>query len=193
MKILILDNYDSFTYNLVHMVEELTGTYPDVYRNDAIALSEIKNYKMLFLSPGPGIPEEAGILKQSIKMYAGEIPIFGVCLGMQAIVEVFSGSIVNMEKVYHGVATTMHITDKDAFVFKGFPKKFQAGRYHSWIANKKYFPKELTVTSVDSQGEIMSLQHKKFPISAVQFHPESILTPLGKKMIQNFITHYKQK
>ena len=135
---------------------------------------------MLFLSPGPGIPDEAGILKQAIKAYAGKMPIFGVCLGMQAIVEVFGGSIFNMDKVYHGVATTMRITDKDAVIFKDMPKTFDAARYHSWIASKENFPKELIVTSRDEDDEIMSLQHKEFAIQAVQFHPESILTPLGQ-------------
>ena len=171
MKILILDNYDSFTYNLVHMVEDIIGIYPDVYRNDAIRVEAIKKYDMLFLSPGPGIPDEAGILKQAIKAYAGKMPIFGVCLGMQAIVEVFGGSIFNMDKVYHGVATTMRITDKDAVIFKDMSKTFDAARYHSWIASKENFPKELIVTSRDEDDEIMSLQHKDLryrPCSFIQ-------------------------
>lgn len=190
MKILLLDNYDSFTYNLAHLIEEITGNLPDVFRNDAIEIENIKNYKMLFLSPGPGIPEEAGILKKSIQEYAGKIPIFGVCLGMQAIVEVFGGRIENMKKVYHGVATTMKITDKKAFIFKDIPENFQAGRYHSWVAKKKDFPKAFKITSEDLEGKIMSLEHKKFPISAVQFHPESILTPFGKNILENFIKIY---
>ncbi|MFD1293505.1 anthranilate synthase component II [Lutibacter holmesii] len=187
MKILILDNYDSFTYNLVHMVEDITGEYPAVFRNDEISLEAINAYDAIILSPGPGIPDEAGILKETIKTYVGIKPIFGVCLGLQAITEVFGGSLENMDEVFHGVATTMNITKKDAVIYKDFPAEFDAARYHSWMASKKDFPAELEVTSVDEFGDIMSLQHKTFNISAVQFHPESILTPTGEKMVRNFI------
>ena len=187
MKILILDNYDSFTYNLVHMVEDITGEYPAVFRNDEITVEAINEYDLIILSPGPGIPDEAGILKETIKTYAGKKPIFGVCLGLQAITEVFGGSLENMDEVFHGVATTMSVTDKDAIIYKDLPKEFEAARYHSWIASKSDFPEELKITSVDEFGDIMSLEHKKHNICAVQFHPESILTPLGEKMVRNFI------
>ncbi len=187
MKILILDNYDSFTYNLVHMVEDITGTYPAVFRNDEISIAEVGAYDLIILSPGPGIPEEAGILKEVIKVYAGKKPIFGVCLGLQAITEVFGGRIENMDEVFHGVATTMFQTGKEAVVYKGIPKQFEAGRYHSWISKIEDFPSELEITAIDDDGGIMSLQHKAYNISAVQFHPESILTPLGKQIVQNFI------
>ena len=191
MKILILDNYDSFTYNLVHMVEDITGEYPAVFRNDEISIEAINAYDVIILSPGPGIPDEAGILKETIKAYAGKKPIFGVCLGLQAITEVFGGSLENMDEVFHGVATTMNITKKDAVIYKGFPAEFEAARYHSWMASKKDFPAELEITSVDEFGDIMSLQHKEYNISAVQFHPESILTPTGEKMVRNFIEDCK--
>ena len=187
MKILILDNYDSFTYNLVHMVEDITGEYPAVFRNDEISIEAINAYDVIILSPGPGIPDEAGILKETIKAYAGKKPIFGVCLGLQAITEVFGGSLENMDEVFHGVATTMSISSENSVIYKGFPKEFEAARYHSWMASKKGFPAELEITSVDEFGDIMSLQHKEYNISAVQFHPESILTPTGEKMVRNFI------
>ncbi len=187
MKILIIDNYDSFTYNLVHMVEDITGEYPAVFRNDEIAIEEINEYDLIILSPGPGIPDEAGILKEVIKAYAGIKPIFGVCLGLQAITEVFGGSIENLDEVFHGVATTMSVTKEDAIIYKDIPAEFEAARYHSWIASKSDFPSELEITSLDEFGDIMSLQHKEYNISAVQFHPESILTPLGEKMVRNFI------
>ena len=137
MKILILDNYDSFTYNLVHMVEDITGEYPTVFRNDEISIEAIDAYDLIILSPGPGIPDEAGILKDVIRMYAGKKPIFGVCLGLQAITEVFGGSLENLDVVFHGVATTMSVTNYDAVIYKGIPTEFEAARYHSWIASKK--------------------------------------------------------
>jgi anthranilate synthase component 2 len=187
MKIIIIDNYDSFTYNLVHMVEDITGTYPGVFRNDEISIEDINLYDLIILSPGPGIPDEAGILKDVIKTYAGKKPIFGVCLGLQAIAEVFGGSLTNLDTVFHGVATKMKITDSDAQIFKNIPTEFEAARYHSWIASKSDFPNELKITSVDEFGDIMSLEHKEYKISAVQFHPESILTPIGEQLVRNFI------
>ena len=187
MKILIIDNYDSFTYNLVHMVEDITGVYPSVYRNDEISVDEVANYDLIILSPGPGLPDEAGILKEVIKTYAASKPIFGVCLGLQAITEVFGGSLENLENVFHGVATKMKITNCDAVIYKNVPTEFEAARYHSWIASSKKFPSELEITSVDEDGSIMSLQHKKYNISAVQYHPESILTPVGEQIVRNFI------
>jgi anthranilate synthase component 2 len=187
MKILVIDNYDSFTYNLVHMVENITGEYPAVFRNDEIEIEAINKYDLIILSPGPGIPDEAGILKKVIKTYAATKPIFGVCLGLQAITEVFGGSLENLDSVFHGVATTMKVTNSNAIIYKDIPAEFDAARYHSWIASLKDFPSELEITSVDEFGEIMSLQHKKYNISAVQYHPESILTPLGEQMVRNFI------
>ena len=191
MKILILDNYDSFTYNLVHMVEKITNKYPDVYRNDEISIEEVGTYDIIMLSPGPGIPDEAGILKEVIKTYAGKIPIFGVCLGLQAITEVFGGTIINLDDVYHGVATEMTVTDKDAVIFQGLPEQFLAARYHSWAATDDGFPEDLKVTARDEDGGIQALEHKKFKLSAVQFHPESILTDVGETIVTNFINSCK--
>ena len=192
MKILILDNYDSFTYNLVHMVEKITNVYPDVYRNDEISIEAVGNYDVIMLSPGPGIPDEAGILKEVIKTYAGKLPIFGVCLGLQAITEVFGGTIVNLDEVFHGVATEMTVTDSNAVIFKGIPETFLAARYHSWAATDEGFPAELKVTARDEEGGIQALEHTHYKISAVQFHPESILTEVGEIMVTNFINSVKK-
>ena len=187
MKILILDNYDSFTYNLVHMVEKITGNFPAVFRNNEISVADVANYDLIMLSPGPGIPDEAGILKDVIKSYAGKKPIFGVCLGLQAITEVFGGTIINLEEVFHGVATEMRVTDSSSIIFKDVPETFLAARYHSWGATDKGFPNELKVTARDEDGLIQAIEHKVFPISAVQFHPESILTDVGEQLVTNFI------
>ncbi len=187
MKILVLDNYDSFTYNLVHYIEELLGEKVDVYRNDEIELESIVKYDKIVLSPGPGVPDEAGIMEDLIKRYAPTKSILGVCLGCQAIAEVFGGSIRNMNKVYHGVATPITVTDKDEKLFDEVPETFSAGRYHSWIVNRKDLPDDLTVTSVDEENEIMSLRHKTLDVRGVQFHPESILTENGKQMIKNWL------
>jgi len=192
MKILILDNYDSFTYNLFHMVEKITGNFPVVFRNDEISIEAVGNYDVIMLSPGPGIPNEAGILKDVIKRYAGIKPIFGVCLGLQAITEVFGGTIINLEDVFHGVATEMRITDKDAVIFKDVPETFLAARYHSWAATDEGFPEEIQVTARDEDGLIQAIQHKIYPISAVQFHPESILTDVGEQLLRNFINSVKK-
>ena len=192
MKILIIDNYDSFTYNLVHMVEKITNQLPTVFRNDEITLEDIDNYDMIMLSPGPGIPNEAGILKEIIRSYAGKKPIFGVCLGLQAIVEVFGGSIINMDQVFHGVATSMKVINSNAVIFNGIPKEFEAARYHSWIASNENFPADLEITAEDEEGGIMAIRHSHFPISAVQFHPESILTELGEQIVKNFIEANKK-
>ncbi len=193
MKILILDNYDSFTYNLVHMVEKITGNFPVVFRNDEISIEAVGNYDVIMLSPGPGIPNEAGNLKDVIKRYSGIKPIFGVCLGLQAITEVFGGTIINLEDVFHGVATEMRITDKDAVIFKDVPETFLAARYHSWAATDEGFPEEIQVTARDEDGLIQAIQHKIFPISAVQFHPESILTDVGEQLLRNFINSVKRE
>ena len=187
MNILILDNYDSFTYNLVHMVEKITGIFPTVFRNDEISIEDVGNCDIIMLSPGPGIPDEAGILKEVIKVYAGKKPIFGVCLGLQAITEVFGGKILNMDEVFHGVATEMTVTKPDTVLFKGISNKFPAARYHSWIADTESLPNELEITAEDEDGGIMAIRHKEFNINAVQFHPESILTDVGEQIVRNFI------
>ena len=192
MKILIIDNYDSFTYNLVHMVEKITNQLPTVFRNDEISLEDVNNFDLIMLSPGPGIPEEAGILKEIIRNYAGKKPIFGVCLGLQAITEVFGGSIVNLDTVYHGVATLMDVVDESAVIFKDIPTPFLAARYHSWSATEDGFPEVLKVTARDEDGGIQAIAHKVFPISAVQFHPESILTEVGEQIVTNFINSVKK-
>ena len=192
MKILIIDNYDSFTYNLVHMVEKITGEFPSVFRNDEIELEDINQYDLIMLSPGPGIPDEAGILKDIIKMYAGKKPIFGVCLGLQAITEVFGGTITNLEEVFHGVATEMSVVDPTSIIFKNIPETFLAARYHSWAASDEGFPNDLKVTARDEDGLIQAIEHSIFPISAVQFHPESILTEVGEDLVRNFINEYSK-
>lgn len=173
------------------MVEKITGEFPAVFRNDEIAIEDIKEYDLIMLSPGPGIPEEAGILLDVIRECAGVTPIFGVCLGLQAIVEVFAGTIRNMDEVFHGVATEMEVVQPHAIIFKDVPTKFPAARYHSWIADKATFPDYLEVTAVDEDGEIMAIRHKDYAISAVQFHPESILTEVGEKLVRNFIDAYQ--
>lgn len=192
MKILILDNYDSFTYNLVHMVEKITGKFPTVFRNDEISVEDVGNFDMIMLSPGPGIPDEAGILKEVIKTYAGVKPIFGVCLGLQAIIEVFGGTIINLDEVFHGVATEMRVTDKNATIFKDVSETFLAARYHSWAATDEGFPEKIQITARDEDGLIQAIEHKTFPISAVQFHPESILTDVGEQLVTNFINSVKK-
>ena len=192
MKIVIIDNYDSFTYNLVHIVEKITGNFPAVFRNDEISLEDVNNFDLIMLSPGPGIPDEAGILKEIISTYAGKKPIFGVCLGLQAITEVFGGSIVNLDTVYHGVATLMNVVDESAVIFKDIPTPFLAARYHSWSATQDGFPEVLKVTARDEAGGIQAIAHKVFPSSAVQFHPESILTDVGEQIVTNFINSTKK-
>lgn len=187
MKILVFDNYDSFTYNLVQMIEQIVGEKVDVFRNDQITLEEIKKYDKIVLSPGPGIPSEAGILIELIKKFAPTKSIFGVCLGLQAIAEAFGGSLVNLSEIYHGVATNAQTVKKDAHLLRDLPENLEVGRYHSWAVNPDDFPEELEITSIDSNGMIMSLQHKIYDVHAVQYHPESILTPQGKKIIENFL------
>ena len=183
-KILVIDNYDSFTYNLVHYLEELECEVV-VKRNDQLTLEEIDAFDKIVLSPGPGIPDEAGLLKPIIEKYAPTKSIFGVCLGQQAIAEVFGGSLINLKEVYHGIATKINIT-KDAVIFKDIPKEIEVGRYHSWVVDTN-LPDALEATSVDENGQIMSLQHKEYDVHAVQFHPESVLTPQGKKMLENWL------
>ncbi len=187
MKILVLDNYDSFTYNLVQYIEKISNCEVSVFRNNEILLEEIEKYDKIVLSPGPGIPNEAGILKELIEKYAPTKPIFGVCLGLQAIAEVFGGKLVNLDKVYHGVATPIFVKDKNELLFNEIPMEFEAGRYHSWIVENENFPECLQITAVDKEGQIMALTHKEFNVRAVQFHPESVLTKEGEKIIRNFI------
>lgn len=175
------------------MVEEITGEIPDVFRNDEIPLDLVGTYDLIMLSPGPGIPDEAGILKEVVARYAGKKPIFGVCLGLQAITEVFGGEIINMDDVFHGVATEMKVVDNNAIIFKQLPQTFNAARYHSWIANQDKMPKELKITCVDEDGGVMAVEHEKYNISAVQFHPESILTPDGEAMVRAFIKNVKRE
>ena len=186
MKILVFDNYDSFTYNLVQIIEQIVGEKVDVFRNDQIHLEDIEKYDKIILSPGPGIPEEAGILLELIKKYAPTKSIFGVCLGQQAIAEAFGGNLINLSEIYHGVATESNQI-REHSIFKNLPKTLEVGRYHSWTVNPEDFPRELEITSVDKNGMIMSLKHKTYDVHAVQYHPESILTPKGRAILENFL------
>lgn len=186
--ILVVDNYDSFTYNLVHYLEALNCKVT-VLRNDEIELEEVKNYDKILLSPGPGLPSEAGLLNKIIKEYASSKSILGICLGQQAIGEVFGSTLKNLEKVYHGTATKAKILVDDESLFKNIPTEFWVGRYHSWVVEKSDLSPDLEVTSVDENGEIMSLRHKFFDVRGVQFHPESILTPHGKQILENWISN----
>lgn len=187
MKILVIDNYDSFTYNLVHAIKKISGLSVDVYRNDEIALEEIDQYDKIVLSPGPGIPEEAGLLLDIITQYAPTKSILGVCLGHQAIGEAFGGRLRNMNRVLHGIATPVLLTHNKSKLFKGLPDTFEVGRYHSWIVRSEQLPKCLQVTSYDKDGLIMSMQHKKYDVQSLQFHPESVLTPMGEQIIENWL------
>lgn len=187
MKILVFDNYDSFTYNLVHLVEKILPVKVDVYRNDQLPLEKIKEYDKIILSPGPGVPSEAGLLLPLIKEYAATKSILGVCLGHQAIGESFGGQLINLSKVYHGISTNCKINNGSSPLFKGLPTNFEVGRYHSWIVAKENFPEELEITAEDDNGYIMALQHKKYDIQGVQFHPESVLTPQGESILKNWL------
>lgn len=191
MKILILDNYDSFTYNLVHVVEHLIHGKIDVFRNDKIPLDKIKEYDKIILSPGPGLPAQSGILIPLIKEYASTKSILGVCLGQQAIAESFGGSLRNLKTVYHGVATKIKVNDKRIIsendVFQSLPDELIVGRYHSWVVNEDDFPEELQITALDEDGIIMAVRHREYDLQGVQFHPESVLTPDGEKMMANWL------
>lgn len=187
MKIVIIDNYDSFTYNLSHLVKEL-GAEVTVYRNDQFEMSQLEAFDKIILSPGPGIPSEAGLLLDVIKAYAGRKPILGVCLGHQAIGESFGGKLSNIGEVVHGVATPCHIT-KDDYLFDTLPQDIEIGRYHSWVVDTVDFPDCLEVTSVSDEGFIMSLRHREYDIRGIQYHPESVLTPDGKTIIGNWLKH----
>ena len=185
MKIVIIDNYDSFTYNLSHLVKEL-GAEVTVYRNDQFELTQLEEFSKIILSPGPGIPSEAGLLLDVIRTYAGKKPILGVCLGHQAISEVFGGKLENLSDVFHGVATEGTQFGNDE-IFYGLPRRITMGRYHSWVVSKEGFPDCLEITAESDEGQIMALKHKTLNIRGIQFHPESVLTPEGRKMLQNWL------
>ncbi|MCY1517465.1 Aminodeoxychorismate synthase component 2 [compost metagenome] len=184
--ILVIDNYDSFTYNLVHLLHEL-GSEAEVWRNDKFKLADAEKYDKILLSPGPGIPKEAGLLLDVIRIYAPRKKILGVCLGQQAIAEAFGGTLLNLGRPMHGIATSTTILDKDEVLFKECPSTLSVGRYHSWVVNPKGLPKILKVTAVDEEGQIMALRHATYDVCGVQFHPESVLTPHGKQMIKNWL------
>jgi anthranilate synthase component 2 len=187
-RILVFDNYDSFTYNLVHLVEKITHKKVDVFRNDEITMEQVNAYDKIILSPGPGIPSEAGLLLPLIKQYAPTKSILGVCLGHQAIGEAFGGTLTNLSKVYHGVATPIKIINTKSQILNGLGDVIEVGRYHSWIISNENFPAELEVTATDDNGYVMALQHKTFDVQGVQFHPESVLTPDGEKILRNWLT-----
>lgn len=187
MNIVIIDNYDSFTYNLRAQLKAL-GAQVDVVRNDAFQMSRLEPYDKIVLSPGPGIPEEAGLLNDVIRRYAGRKPILGVCLGHQAIAEVFGGRLENLRTVYHGVQTPTHIINHD-YLFEHLPETFEAGRYHSWVVSRSGLPDCLEVTAISDDGHIMALRHRTYDVRGIQFHPESILTPEGARILQNWLNH----
>lgn len=194
----MFDNYDSFTYNLVHIVEKILHLKVDVFRNDQLPLEKVKDYDKIILSPGPGLPGEAGLLLPLIKEYAASKSILGVCLGHQAIGEAFGATLENLSTVYHGVATEITVCSRQpatgsgqsavsSKLFEGLPDKLEVGRYHSWVVAKENFPGELEITAEDGNGYIMGLQHKKYDLQGVQFHPESVLTPMGEQMLRNWL------
>lgn len=187
MKIVIIDNYDSFTYNLSHLLKEL-GAEVDVVRNDKFELKDLEQYDKIVLSPGPGIPSEAGLLLDVIRTYAGRKPILGVCLGHQTIGEVFGASLENLKEVYHGVQTEGTQLGND-YIFEGLPERVMMGRYHSWVVAKDSVPECLEVTAMSDDGEIMAMRHRQYDIHGIQFHPESVLTPEGKTIVGNFLKH----
>jgi len=187
MRILVIDNYDSFTYNLVQFIQELVPCPVDVYRNDKIALPEIEFYDCIIISPGPGIPKQAGITMEAIREYYQSKAILGVCLGHQAIGEVFGGKLINLDQVFHGVATQTKILDNEDPIFRGLPDEIEVGRYHSWIVALEDLPEEFKVLSIDKDNVLMAIRLKDLPVWGVQFHPESILTPQGKVILSNFL------
>lgn len=185
-KVLVIDNYDSFTYNLVHLINEC-GREAEVWRNDKFKIEDVSSYDKILLSPGPGIPSEAGLLLELIRTYSSTKSILGVCLGQQAIAEVFGGQLFNLEKPVHGVASTIQVTGTDELLFKEVPERFLAGRYHSWAVSSEDFPSELKVTAIDEAGVIMALSHRSLDVRGVQFHPESILSEHGKTIVDNWL------
>jgi anthranilate synthase component 2 len=190
MKILVFDNYDSFTYNLVHLVEKICNTTVDVFKNDELPLEKVKDYDKIILSPGPGIPKDAGQLIPLINEYASTKSILGVCLGHQAIAESFGAKLINLSSVFHGIATSVESVDniQGNYIFSGLPKTFTVGRYHSWIVSEENLPSNLEVTARDEHGYILALQHKSYDVTGVQFHPESVLTPAGETIMKNWLT-----
>ena len=186
MKILVLDNYDSFTYNLVHIIREL-GFTMDIFRNDKIALEDVKKYDKILLSPGPGIPDEAGIMKQVIKTYGASKSILGVCLGHQGIGEVYGAKLFNIPKVLHGVTSEVEVKDSNEYLFKGVSPRFQATHYHSWAVVPESFTADIKITATNDEGLVMALAHNSYDVRGVQFHPESVMTPEGPKMIKNWL------
>lgn len=186
-KILLIDNYDSFTYNLVHLIKEVSDVDLDVRRNNKISLEELNNYDRIVISPGPGIPDEAGIIKEAIKHFASTKKILGICLGHQAIAEVFDSKIINMKESYHGVGSNIELSDKSEILFKNVPDNFIAGRYHSWVVQQEGLSEDLIVTAKDKNGMIMALSHRHYDVKGIQFHPESILTEHGKTIMGNWI------
>jgi anthranilate synthase component 2 len=187
MRILVFDNYDSFTYNLVHLVEKITGQRVEVFRNDRIPLEKVAAFDKIILSPGPGVPSEAGLLLPLIKEYAATKSILGVCLGQQAIGEAFGGRLVNLSTVYHGVSTPVQLLNPGVGLYQGLPETIEAGRYHSWVVSREGFPEVLEVTARDQEDMIMGLRHRRFDVQGVQFHPESVLTPLGEQLLRNWL------
>jgi len=186
MKIIVIDNYDSFTYNLVQYVKDVSGYEVVVKRNDQITLDELDVFDKILISPGPGVPNDAGITKELIKRYGETKSILGVCLGMQAIAEVFGGEIENLSEVHHGVASLMTIKEADS-IFKEIPQETEVGRYHSWAMKSSGIPKEIEILATSADECIMAIRHKDYDVKGVQFHPESVLTPFGKQMIKNWI------
>ena len=184
-RVVIIDNYDSFTYNLAHLVKQL-GAKVEVFRNDQFTLNQLERFTKIILSPGPGIPEEAGLLMDVIRTYAGRKPMLGVCLGHQAIAEVFGGKLVNLKEVYHGIATEGTQFGNDP-IFSGLPKRIVMGRYHSWVVDRAGFPDCLEVTAMSDDGQIMALRHRNYNIHGIQFHPESVLTPEGATIVRNWL------
>ncbi|MCQ2204017.1 MAG: aminodeoxychorismate/anthranilate synthase component II [Bacteroidales bacterium] len=187
MKVVIIDNYDSFTYNLSHLLKEL-GAEVTVYRNDCFEMSQLEAFDKIVLSPGPGIPSEAGLLLKVIETYAGKKPMLGVCLGHQAIGEFFGGKLTNLSDVFHGVKTPATIVGDD-YIFEGLPSEIEVGRYHSWVVDTKDFPSCLEITATSNEGQVMALRHKTYDVHGIQFHPESVLTPDGAKIVGNWLKH----
>jgi anthranilate synthase component 2 len=186
-KVIIIDNYDSFTYNLRHLVEELVQEPVMVVRNDGFDIEQIAGYEYIILSPGPGLPEEAGRTLEVMLRYGPMKKILGVCLGLQAIGVVYGGTLKNLDTVYHGIQSTIHLTEQEDPIFRGIPPSFEAGRYHSWVLDRDYVPASIRITAMDERGEIMAIRHVTYAVHGVQFHPESIMTPLGRRMVANFL------
>lgn len=186
MKTLVLDNYDSFTYNLVQYIQQILGRKVDVFRNDEISVEAVAKYDTIIFSPGPGVPSDAGIMPELIRKYASAKALLGVCLGHQAIGEAFGGALENLTRVFHGIETAIDVIDEEEVLFKGIPRQFQAGRYHSWVVKRDDLPECLKITAIDKDGIIMGFRHKTYNVRGVQFHPESIMTRQGMKILQNF-------